>query len=758
MVVDNDDSAPVHGELGAKLLLALSGSDAWEERRRLLESPERDGVFLRYVAETIPYYQSAFGRGRLRAGLTLADFPMISRSELAAKRNSFVSSSAIRSGNRFFAKTSGSTGFPLTVYFDLASWYDLNHETFATVASYVPGLRRCMRPGRLGVALLSNETWRRQNFQLILPLKCALWRKCVLGRNADDDLALVRRLRDAPVPLLYGKPAYLEKLAELDAIERSNGSRIRPKAILVSGENLFEDARERLENWFGAKVYNAYTSVEGGLVALQCAHGRGLHVQTSRVRLEIRRPGGRIADNGAGEIVLTNFSNWAMPIVRYRTGDNATLGRDKCACGFEGQTIFDLPAREAGRFELPHRSVSTRSLDKILLAPAVKEFSFERTEMSRFAVRWVARSRDVDAKRTGNSLQSRLRKILGDVAIDVSCVDGIVKPGGKLRRYVDRVAAPEPDVIRRWDRAVGARVALIGARTVRSLAFLPDATRCAIAASPLNGAGAVQIFDYASKTHVATIGGHRGDIYAIAFSADGALAVTAGADAIVRIWRTDKLREKCRLLGHGGPIAAVAVSPDGRLVASAGRDRTVRLWNLRTGAKRVEFRFTRGIVSSVAFSPDGNTVAAAGGQPRGPGGIVLWDLATGEKRREFASGSFVSSIGFVPDEETLIAGDWSANLTIWDIASGWRLGTLEGHRRAIHSVAFSPEAKVVASGGADGSVRLWHLWTGRQIADLRGHACAVSAVGFSPGGETLASASRDGEVRLWSIADANSPD
>jgi WD40 repeat protein len=131
-----------------------------------------------------------------------------------------------------------------------------------------------------------------------------------------------------------------------------------------------------------------------------------------------------------------------------------------------------------------------------------------------------------------------------------------------------------------------------------------------------------RLWNAATGETLATLTGHEGPLRAVAFSPDGATAITASDDHTARLWNAATGKLMVSLVGHRDVVQSAAFSPDGTKILTASDDSTARLWDRATGKPLATLAGHTGAVKSALFSPDGRQVATASDDDT----ARLWDV------------------------------------------------------------------------------------------------------------------------------------
>jgi WD40 repeat protein len=117
-------------------------------------------------------------------------------------------------------------------------------------------------------------------------------------------------------------------------------------------------------------------------------------------------------------------------------------------------------------------------------------------------------------------------------------------------------------------------------------------------------------------------------------------------------------------------IYSISSSADSRLITTTSKYGEKKLWNAHTG-QEIALVTTRHLASNPVFSRDGTKLATTYNN-----GIIIWDMPTMKKIQTIQQCN-AASIQFTKDNTQLITPITGTNfVTIWDIASGRKITTL----------------------------------------------------------------------------------
>jgi WD40 repeat protein/serine/threonine protein kinase len=332
---------------------------------------------------------------------------------------------------------------------------------------------------------------------------------------------------------------------------------------------------------------------------------------------------------------------------------------------------------------------------------------------------------------------------LGPHMLRIGNVNAVAFSPDGTTSLTSRTYEPSEATLWEFPTGTGEVVPKVRSPGVRAMAFSRDGKMLVTAGAD----GTAQVWDTDRSEKVGPPLRHtRGLIDAAAFSPGGKTLATAGEDSTVRLWELLSGTPVGQPLANAVPALAVAFSPDGKTLLSGGERATVRLWDVAGGKPLDRPPVPVGWVRAVAFSPDGLRFAVVDDE-----GTRLYDAATRQPRGAFMrQEGFVAAIAFSPDGRTLATGGEGNMVWLWDVDTGEPLCQPLQHPGLVRSVSFSGDGKGLVTGSADGAARLWDVATGLRIGPVLSHPGPVLAA-FRPGSDRFATVAEDGLLRWWEV-------
>jgi phenylacetate-CoA ligase len=289
---------------------------------------------VRYAYDNTIYYRRIMEKNKLHPDQikTLKDIeklPILTKQLIQENTDTMISSKYNRS-ELIKDSSGGSTGEP-TVYYKNIERHNLRradqirHDRWT---GWDIGKRKALIWGA------QRDLKAVQNFRenLLATYLDRQWELDAFEMSDKEMEGFTRQLEKLQPSMILGYANALELYAKY-LLEHQPNHGIKIEGIVSSAETLTEEKRATIEKAFNCKVLNRYGSREVGLIASECPSQNGLHINAENVLVEIVDNNGNAIDEGNGDILVTDYWNFGMPLIRYKLGDVGTVSDKKCDCG-----------------------------------------------------------------------------------------------------------------------------------------------------------------------------------------------------------------------------------------------------------------------------------------------------------------------------------------------------------------------------------------------------------------------------------------
>lgn len=223
--------------------------------------------------------------------------------------------------------SSGTTGTPTVIYHtseDLDRWTELVARSIAATGATCSDVFQNMMTYGMFTGGLGMHYGAERVGMTVIPMG---------GGNTKRQIQL---MKDFGTTVIHVTPSYMLHIhSKLEEFGFSRAD-LKLKKAYLGAEPYSENTRRKVEELYGIDVYNSYgmSEMNGPGVAMECEHKCDMHVWEDTYLIEIIDPktGEVLPDGCEGEIVFTNLTRQATPLLRYRTRDIAMLHKGGCEC------------------------------------------------------------------------------------------------------------------------------------------------------------------------------------------------------------------------------------------------------------------------------------------------------------------------------------------------------------------------------------------------------------------------------------------
>lgn len=393
----------------------------WSEEQIRCYQEEQIQKLLTHAKTTVPFYNK-------QNDTVLQNWPVVNKNILRSNGDD-VLSSQYQKDELIAMSTSGSTGTPFTCWQNIDKKKRVNAETL-----YYNG-KTGFSIGRRIIYLRSvvAETQKnaiQQFAQNIYLLDCT----DLSDKGIEEKLGYIKKYTAHCGAMMMGYSSTLDafrKYFEKHGYDNAKGCNLY--GIVGGSTMLYDETRAAMEKAFGCRCYSRYANEENGFLGQDDKENNVFLMNradyfTEVLMLDSDEPAqlGEI-----GRIVITDLWNYAMPMIRYDTGDVGAWvryqGTERLAIGNFGGRSVDMIFNAAGETVSPH-SISTA----MWAYKNVQQYQFAQIGKGQYEMRL-----NVVSALNEEQLIADLKKVVGEEAtIALKYYDEIPVLASGKRRYI----------------------------------------------------------------------------------------------------------------------------------------------------------------------------------------------------------------------------------------------------------------------------------------------------------------------------------
>lgn len=316
-------------------LAFLKESENWDRDRLEAYQVEQLKDLLIHTGKNVPYYKKIFGEygfrpERVHKPDDIKVLPFIDRKTVKERQKEFISED-IPYYRLIPASTSGTSGIPLIIY----GTKETEEKHWATIVNLWS--RVGYSPVSRSIFIESNiRSGKKEN----IPYK-KFGNKIIISSNYFIDKWIekyVDMINEFKPEFIIALPSALSAFASrVKKIKKEIRDNLR--CVILYSENVYSWQRKIIGEVFGVRVFVDYGMAEKVIHGGSCELSDTYHICPQYGYTEY------LYKEAMCELVGTGFINYAMPLIRYRTGDKAKIIAYRCPLCKRNHDIIEVQGR-----------------------------------------------------------------------------------------------------------------------------------------------------------------------------------------------------------------------------------------------------------------------------------------------------------------------------------------------------------------------------------------------------------------------------
>lgn len=376
---------------------------------------------LKHAVETTEFYKN-------QKYNNIKDFPVVNK--LIYKENfDKFQSEKYKNEKLHKMSTSGSTGTPFVVNQNM-------NKRYRTLADIIYFNQICGQ--NLGDKYIYFRVWTDKNRKS----KFEQWKQNLIPIDIshldDESLENIRNFlknnRFVNSTLAYASTyemlvKYIERKGDIS-------DNFHIKTMISSSEVLSPEIKRKIKNIIGADVVDRYSNQENGIIAQTYRNEFEFHVNTSSYYVELLKleSDEEAEDGELARIVITDLYNYAMPMIRYDTGDLTIAGDSK-----DNKVIKEIFGRKIDMiYDANSKLVSPHMISINMWGiKGIKQFKFIQYDKAKYKILLNLENHSICDEK---EIEDKFKQLLGEKAqIDIEFTNEIPVLSSGKRKYIENL-------------------------------------------------------------------------------------------------------------------------------------------------------------------------------------------------------------------------------------------------------------------------------------------------------------------------------